>query len=173
LDVLLIVDMQEGLRSGGPKHDLDAVVDRINRVAQRVRARGGKVIFIRHTGPDGDAFARGEPGWQFLESLEREAADRVVEKTLNDAFFGTTLDSELATLSPSRLLVAGWATDFCVDATVRSAAARGFRVVVVADGHTVSDRPHLAAADVITHHHWVWTNLIAAQPVTLVREAEL
>jgi nicotinamidase-related amidase len=173
LDVLLIVDMQEGLRSRSPKHDLGAVVDRINRAAQRIRSRTGKVIFVRHTGPDGDEFARGEPGWQFLEGLEREATDFVVEKTLNDAFFNTTLDAALATLNPSRLLIAGWATDFCVDATVRSAVARGFRVVVVADAHTVSDRPHLSAADVITHHHWIWTNLIAAQPVALLRESEL
>jgi nicotinamidase-related amidase len=173
VDVLVIVDMQEGLRNGSPKHELDAVVDRINRLAHRVRARGGRVIFVQHAGPAGDDFARGSNGWQFLPELERAARDRVVEKTLNDPFFGTTLDAELATLNPSRVLVAGWATDFCVDATVRSAAARGFCVVVVADGHTVSDRPHLTAQEVITHHHWIWTNLISAQPVTLLRETEI
>ncbi len=37
VDVLLVVDMQEGLLSGGPKHDLLAVVERINRLALRVR----------------------------------------------------------------------------------------------------------------------------------------
>ena len=66
----------------------------------------------------------------------------------------------------------GWATDLCVDATVRSAAALGFQVVV-ANAHTVSDRPHLDARQVIEHHHWVWRNLIAKHQVTLSDEAEL
>jgi nicotinamidase-related amidase len=70
-------------------------------------------------------------------------------------------------------MVTGWATDLCVDATVRSAAARGFHVVAVADCHTVSDRPHLSADKVITHHHWVWRNLLAPHPVRIAREADL
>jgi len=126
VDVLLVVDMQEGLLRGTPKHDLIAVVD-----------------------------------------------DRIVSKTLNDPFFSTSLQSDLAKLRGDRLLVAGWATDLCVDATIRSAAALGFKVVAVADCHTVSDRPHLSAGRIIDHHHWVWANLIAPHPVRIVREAEV
>lgn len=94
-------------------------------------------------------------------------------KTLNDAFFATSLHAELSALRPERVLVTGWATDLCVDASVRSAAALGYEVVVVGDGHTVSDRPHLDAEGVIRHHHWVWTNLIAPHPVRVACEAEL
>ena len=88
-------------------------------------------------------------------------------------FFGTSLESDLTQLGAERLLITGWATDLCVDATVRSAAARGFKVVVVADGHTVSDRPHLTAERVIEHHHWIWANLLANQPVSVTREGEI
>ena len=45
MDVLLVVDMQEGLLQGKPKHDLSGVVERINRLAARVRERGGRVLF--------------------------------------------------------------------------------------------------------------------------------
>jgi len=96
-----------------------------------------------------------------------------VGKTLNDPFFRTTLQAELADLCAERVFVVGWATDLCVDATVRSAAALGFNVVAVADCHTVSDRPHLSAEQVINHHHWVWANLLAAHPVSIVPEAEV
>jgi len=97
----------------------------------------------------------------------------MVSKTLNDPFFSTSLQSDLANLRVDRLLVAGWATDLCVDAAIRSAAALGFKVVAVADCHTVSDRPHLSAGRIIDHHHWVWANLIAPHPVRIVREAEV
>ncbi len=37
----------------------------------------------------------------------------------------------------------------------------------------MSDLPHLKAEAIIEHHHWVWTSLLAAKPVTVTREEEL
>jgi nicotinamidase-related amidase len=173
VDVLLIVDMQEGLLRGAPKRDLVGVVERIDSLAARVRDRGGAVFFVQHEGPPGDDFEPVTPGWRLLSSLDAKASDRIVSKTLNDAFFKTSLQSDLTVLCAKRLLIAGWATDLCVDATVRSAVALGHQVVVVADCHTVSDRPHLPAERVIEHHHWVWANLLAPQPVAIAYAADL
>jgi nicotinamidase-related amidase len=170
---LVVVDMQEGILLGDPKYQLASVVERINRLAKRVRARGGRVFFIQHDGTAGDDFAPSTPGWQILHSIDRAAGDRIVRKTLNDGFFGTTLQSELDDFGADRVFVAGWATDMCVDATVRSAVAMGFPVVIVSDAHTVCDRPHLSATRIIEHHQWIWSNLFAPQPVTIAREAEI
>src|SRR5205814_4360595 len=112
-------------------------------------------------------------GWHLLSTINTDPYDRIVSKTLNDPFFSTSLQSDLAKLRADRLLVAGWATDLCVDATIRSAAALGFKVVAVADCHTVSDRPHLSAVGVISHHHWVWANLLAPYPVRIAQEADV
>jgi nicotinamidase-related amidase len=173
VDVLLVVDMQEGLLRGAPKHDLLAVVERINRLTLRVRRSGGSVFFVQHAGQVGDDFEPLTPGWHLLATIKTEPCDRIVSKMLNDAFFKTPLQSDLTALRADRLLVAGWATDLCVDATIRSAAALGFRVVAVADCHTVSDRPHLPARRVMDHHHWVWANLLAPHAVSILREAEI
>jgi len=91
VDVLLVVDMQEGLLRGAPKHDLLAVVERINRLAVRVRRRGGSVGFVQHAGPVGDDFEPLTPGWHLLATIKTEPCDRIVSKTLNDAFFKTSL----------------------------------------------------------------------------------
>ena len=173
MDALLVVDMQHGLLEGAPKYDLNAVVSRIGEIASHVRRRGGIVIFIQHHGPAGDLFEPNAPGWELLHEVRRRPEDLVVSKSLNDPFHETGLDTTLAGFPISRILVSGWATDLCVDATVRSAASRGYRVVAVADAHTVSDRPHLSAEQVIVHHHWVWTNLIATHTVRVVRGTEL
>ena len=173
MDVLIIIDMQEALLQGDAKHDISSVLERINRLAERVRRRGGCVIFIQHDGAPGDDFAPFTPGWAVMGSIRKDPSDRIVHKTLNDAFFGTSLKDDLTQIGAQRVLVAGWATDFCVDATVRSGAALGFKLVVVSDCHTVSDRPHLSAEQIIAHHHWVWTNLLAPHPVTIAREADI
>jgi nicotinamidase-related amidase len=112
------------------------------------------VIFIQHCGCEGDGFEPRTPGWQFLPELLQDPADIIVPKSLNDPFAGTGLQARLTAIQPDRLLITGWATDLCVDSTVRSAVANHHHVVVVADGHTVSNRPHLDAVGVIRHHHW-------------------
>jgi nicotinamidase-related amidase len=171
MDAMLVVDMQLGLRTGPAKHDLQGVIGRINRLAAALRARSGTVIWIRHCG-DGE-FARGGAGWAFLPEMDWQPADVVVEKTLNDPFAGTDLQARLTDINPRRVLVAGWATDFCVDATVRSAISSHHDVVVVSDGHTLSDRPHLEAATVIRHHNWVWSNLITNRSIRVAPATEL
>jgi len=166
------VHMQVGLLAGNQKHDLRSVIDRINRIAGKVRAESGKVILIQHCG-DGDEFEPKTPGWEFLPDLARKPEDIIVPTTLNDPFAGTDLQARLTAIRTDRVLVTGWATDFCVDSTVRSAVAHHHDVVAVADGHTVSDRPHLDAASVIRHHNWVWGNLLTRHSIKVVEAAEL
>ncbi|HEV3501422.1 MAG TPA: isochorismatase family protein [Bradyrhizobium sp.] len=173
MDAMLIVDMQVGLLNGEPKHDLRGVIERINRLAAKVRDRSGTIILLQHCGCKGDDFEPQTPGWAFLPELLRDPADIVVRKNLNDPFAGTDLQARLKEIAPDRVLITGWATDFCVDATVRSAVANHHNVVVVADGHTLSDRPHLDAISVIRHHNWVWSNLITQRSIKLAGANEL
>ena len=173
MDAMIIVDMQVGLLNGEPKHDLSAVIARINRLAARVRAQSGRVIFIQHCGSKGDDFKPQTPGWELLPELDRGSSDIVVQKNLNDPFAGTDLSARLKAIAPDRLLIAGWATDFCVDAAVRSAVSNHHDVVVASDGHTLADRPHLDAASVIRHHNWIWSHLITRKSIRLSTAAEL
>lgn len=173
MDVLLVVDMQAGLLNGAPKHDLGAVIERINRLAADVRKRSGTVIFVQHCGGKGDDFEPGTPGWALLPEVHCDPSDIVIHKTLNDPFAGTDLAARLKELAPDQVFIAGWATDFCVDATVRSAVSNDHDIVVVSDAHTLNDRPHLDAASVIRHHNWVWSQLITRRSIRLARTDEL
>lgn len=172
-DALVVVDMQVGLLDGSPKHDLAGVIQRINALAAMVRQNSGHVVWIRHCGKGGDGFEPGSKGWAFLPELVQQPRDIVVDKTLNDSFAGTALHDTLQRGAPNRLLIAGWATDFCVDATVRSAVSRDYTVVVVSDGHTLSDRPHLDAPTVIRHHNWVWSGLLTNRSIHVATASEL
>src|SRR3989442_15255399 len=98
VDVLLVVDMKEGLLRGAPKHDLLAVVERINRLALRVRRSGGSVFFVQHAGQVGEDFEPLTPGWHLLATIKIEPCDRIVSKMLKDAFFKTSLQSDLTGL---------------------------------------------------------------------------
>jgi nicotinamidase-related amidase len=158
---LLVIDMQAGSFEGdSPRHDARGTVDRINSLGRVVRHAGGVVIFVQHDGPPGDTFEPESRGWHILSSLERCPADLVVRKRACDAFYETGLAEILDRHGAKPLLVTGCATDFCVDTTVRAALSRNYEIVVVEDGHTTAERPHVDAVSVIRHHNWVWRNLI-------------
>lgn len=168
---LIIIDMQTAAFEAAavPKHDADGTIMRINSLAAAVRAANGTVLFVQHDGPPGDAFQPGRPGWQLWPALDRQAVDIVVRKTACDSFLGTTLDSLLSDLASDQLIVTGWATDYCVDTTVRAALARGWPTIVPADGHTCADRPHLPAAKIIEHHNAIWADFVAPRGPAVVQ----
>ena len=162
-DALLIIDMQAGSFGPAcpPRHDILALLKRLNALTRWVRDGGGMVVWVQHDGPPGDVLEPGTDGWQVLAALERRASDATISKTVCDSFLGTRLEALLRERNASRVIIAGWATDFCVDTTVRSCTARGFATWAAADGHTTSDRAHLSAAKIIEHHNFIWSDLIA------------
>lgn len=66
------------------------------------------------------------------------------------------------------MFVCGYATQFCVDTTVRRAASLGYPTTIVGDLHTTSDRGGLTAQQIIAHHSGVWENLdMPGNPLTV------
>ncbi|MGD9366015.1 MAG: isochorismatase family protein [Desulfobacteraceae bacterium] len=165
--------MQEGLFvAETPRYDSSGVIDRINAIGKAVRENGGIVVFIQHDGPKGNLLEPGTDGWKLLSSLNRNSSDIVVNKTACDSFYKTDLAIVLETKKVKRLIVTGCATDFCVDTTVRAAFSLDYHIIVVADGHTTSDRPYVDAASLIQHHNWLWGGLINPNSKIEVLKAE-
>jgi len=157
-----------------PRFNSDSVITHINCIAAAIRQNAGKVIFIQHNGTDEEGLAKHSEGWAILSALEVLPTDTILEKSICDAFFQTELFALLKALHHERVIVTGCATDFCVDTTIRSAVSHDLNVVVVSDGHTTADRPHLDAHSIIAHHNWMWANLITPKtPVKLVNAADL
>ena len=161
-EALIVIDMQQGPFGGTPPwHDAVGLVGRLNRLVDTVRTTGGSVVFIQHDGPPGDPYHPGTPGWRFLSDLDVRPVDTVIRKESCDSFLNTPLAAFLSARAIDRLIITGWATDYCVDTTVRSALARGYPTTVPSDGHTTSDRPHLPATKIIQHHNAIWADFLA------------
>jgi nicotinamidase-related amidase len=172
---VLVVDVQAGLFCAEPApFEAAAVVCRINAVTAQARQAGAPVIFIQHDGePDSENVVPFTEGWKLHPDLQVRPGELVLRKTTCDAFYGTALESELRTRGITTLLLMGYATDFCVDTTLRSAASKDFAVIVVADAHTTSENPVLSAELVRQHHNWAWANSITRKGVTVLKAAEV
>jgi len=157
-----------------PLFDADGLVQRINSLARRVRETSGRVIFVQFSGPPGTPYDPDQPGWKLVPGLEVESADLMLRKPASDAFQSTQLEAVLGPPAEGEIIVTGCDTEFCIDSTVRSALAHGYSVTVPEDGHSLTDRPHLTAEQIIAHHNAIWSTVGAlAGPVTVIKCSEV
>ncbi|WP_313623208.1 cysteine hydrolase family protein [Achromobacter sp.] len=150
---LIVIDVQRALfETSPPPFESVEVLARINALAERARAAGAPVIYVQHESPGSD-LAHGQPGWELDARLAPADGDIRVRKTTPDSFLRTELAEVLAGLGVTQLVVCGYATEFCVDTTVRRAAGLGLAVTLAADAHTTHDKPHAPGAVIRAHHN--------------------
>jgi nicotinamidase-related amidase len=157
---LVIIDVQEGIlagiagtRAGETEQALDAMVWRIAALLKRARAAGVPVIYVQHEGSPGHRLEPGSAGYPIREEIAARRGDVTIHKRFCDAFFETTLQSELQKLGVERLVVAGCMTQFCIDTSARRAVSLGYDVALVADGHMTADSGGLTFEQIIAHHN--------------------
>jgi nicotinamidase-related amidase len=150
---LLVIDVQRDLFDPEPRpFEADAVVRRINGLADRARAAGAPVIYIQHEYADG-ILVHGTEGWQLERCLQPATGDHFLRKTTPDAFLRTDLQTLLASRGVTEVIVCGYASEFCVDTTTRRAAALGYGVILAADAHTTHDKAHASAEAIRAHEN--------------------
>ena len=160
MKALLIIDMQnESFPAAYPSYDTDGVIKRINKLSAEFHRRGDKVIYIQHDGSKQGCYVPGTQSWNLLSSLDKKDDDLVISKTANDSFYQTSLKDVLGKLNVNEVVITGSATDFCIDATVKSAVINDFNVTIIADAHTTSGSPHVPAKQLIDHYNWMWKEM--------------
>ena len=148
--VLLVMDFQRGIV--GRVADAEALLDRLAGAIATARARWMAVGYVRVAFEDADydavpptnkIFARlaegrvnhvDSPTTAVHDRLAPEPGDIVVRKTRVGAFSTTDLDEQLRKRGISTVVLAGISTSGVVLSTVRDAADRDYRIIVLADG---------------------------------------
>jgi ureidoacrylate peracid hydrolase len=152
---LLVVDMQNFYVGEIPS--VIGIIPHINRIAARLRERGGLVVWLGMTaGADGtsrwpvyhdnfftasrgdnhrDQLSPGHPGHEFHRDLDIRDGDAIVYKSRFSAFIqgASNIETVLRPRGIENLIVTGTATNMCCDTTARDAMMLDYRVVMVAD----------------------------------------
>ena len=132
---LLVIDVQQGLfKKSAPIYMADRLLENINALANRAHQDGAPVFFIQHS--DQKYLLKGSQDWQLHPRLQPLPGDCTMHKQHGDAFEGTILGEELQAREINSLVVTGLVTHGCVRATCLGAKERGYRVILVKDGHS-------------------------------------
>ncbi len=156
---VLIIDLQVGLfEEPGKPFDYGNVVTRINALSSFARDNDIPVFFIQHETKDG-VLKYNTPGWQLVGDLDVDPNDYFIRKTTPNSFHKTNLEEILRHENVKKIIVCGYATEFCVDTTVRAAAALGYQIDIVSDCHTTHDKSHASGEFIRKHHNETLPNI--------------
>jgi nicotinamidase-related amidase len=134
--VLLVVDVQaDMLLPPEPVPDAGTVGPAIERVLDRARAAGARVVHIRNTGGPGDPDEPGTPGWELIH--RPRDGEPVLDKTTADAFASTDLADRIP--PGTGVVLIGMQSEFCVRDTALGALGHGYRVTLVRGAHATYD----------------------------------
>jgi len=154
---LLVIDMQNFYV--GEIASVLGIIPNINRIADVLRARGGRVVWVGMTaGVDGkslwplyhdhfftrekgdahrDRLSPGDDGHKFHSALDIRPGDDIVYKTRFSPFVAGA--SDIAEVLKGRgidsLIVTGTATNMCCESAARDAMMLDYKVVMVADAN--------------------------------------
>jgi len=169
---VLVIDVQRGLFDENPKpYKTDSLVQTINDLTNKARSSKVPVIFIQHEKDSGHLEYKSE-SWNLLPELYIKRSDYKVRKTTPDAFHDTKLEGILKALGIQNLIICGYASEYCIDTTVRCAASLGYDIQLVSNGHTTHDKKHLLAKQIIEHHNITLSNITSFNSVIKAVESD-
>jgi len=170
---LVVVDLQNAFMMPGVAHSeckmARSIVPNVNRLAQAVRATGGKVVWIQtafteesleswsvlhgmalpaRTEKRIEALSRGSKGYELWAELEVKPEDPIVEKLRFSAFIqgSSNLAEVLRAHGLDTVLITGTVTSVCCESTARDAMMLNFKTIMVTDANAAAtDEDHNGA----------------------------
>jgi nicotinamidase-related amidase len=140
--VLLVVDVQNGMDVYAKKYNRNnpELERNIARLQDAWRKSGRPIIHVQHLSREPQSPLRpGQPGVQIKDEVRPLPGEPVVQKCVNSAFIGTSLEADLRRRGLMTLVVTGLQTNLCVSTTARMAGNLGFTTYVVSDATATFD----------------------------------
>ena len=160
--ILLVVDMQKGLVDD-ELYAFETFLDRIVRLVEAARTGNKEVIFVQHDAGAGSGFSASDESFAIIDELHPMPGEKVFTKTINSCFGNKDLKKYLKKQEDKRLMIIGLQTNYCIDATVKSAFERGYTVIIPEGTNSTFDNNYMTAETTVKYYNEdVWEELVDA-----------
>lgn len=159
--VLLVVDVQNALIWAHPYNERK-VIENIKRLISVSKAYGIEVVYVRHHDQVGGELVIQTDGWQIYSEIAPNRAEKVFDKQFNSAFLHTGLKEYLDRKKISSLILVGLQTEYCIDATCKTAFEYGYTVIIPEETNTTFDNEFLSGERLYQfYNHKIWNKRFA------------
>ena len=158
---LIVMDMQKALMDD-ELFNLDGLLENIPNLIKTARENRVEVIYVQHDAGAGTGFSVGDEAFEIADEVAPIAGEKVFVKTASSAFGNKDFTAYLEKTKDNTLMIVGLQTNFCVDATVKSAFERGYDVILPEGTNSTFDNPYMSGKTTYEYYmNEVWPDLFA------------
>ncbi|MCR5611044.1 MAG: cysteine hydrolase [Clostridiales bacterium] len=158
---LIVIDMQKALMDD-ELYNFVGLVENIVKLIAAARENGVEVVYVQHDAGEGTGFSVGDEAFEIADEVAPHAGEKAFVKTCSSSFTNKDFAAYLEEAKDDTLMIVGLQTNFCVDATVKSAFERGYDVIIPEGTNSTFDNPYMNAKTTYEYYmNEVWPGLFA------------
>ena len=112
-------------------------------IIDAARKNSVEVIYVQHDDGPGTGFSIGDVDFEIAEQVAPKAGEKIFVKEINTCFGDKELATYLDKQKDKELMIVGLQTNFCIDASVKSAFERGYRVIIPKGTNSTFDNDYM------------------------------
>lgn len=132
---LLVIDIQKGI-TDERLYNFNCFIKNTIRIISAARKYNIEVIYFQHDDGPGTGFSIGDEDFEIATQVSPIHGEKVFIKDINSCFGNKEFVDYLKEVREDTLMIVGLQTNFCIDATVKSAFERGYKVIIPKDTNT-------------------------------------
>ena len=133
--ILLVVDMQKGI-ADSELYNYETFMDRTVRLIGAARKNHVEVVFVQHDAGPESGLSAGDEDFEIVDQAEQQ--------------------------EDKRLMIIGLQTNWCIDATVKSAFERGYQVIVPEETNSTFDNDYMTGETTYRYYNEeIWPDCFA------------
>lgn len=137
---LLVIDIQKGI-TDNRLYNFESFIDNTKKIIDAARANQIEVIYFQHDDGPGTGFSIGDEDFEIANQVTPMDEEKVFVKDINSCFGNEEFVDYIK--NEDTLMVVGLQTNFCVDATVKSAFERGYKVIIPQGANSTFDNDYM------------------------------
>ncbi len=159
--VLLVIDAQIWL-TNQELYCYEKFVKGTKAIIQAARENNIEVIYVQHDDGPGTGFSVGDAEFEINREFYPKEGEKRYVKTVSSAFNGTGLKEYLKDKGEDTVVIVGLLTNFCIDASVKSAFEMGFKVIIPEGTNTTFDNQYMDKENTYKYYNeFMWPGRFA------------
>jgi nicotinamidase-related amidase len=139
---LIVIDVQKGI-TDERLYDFDGFIRNVTNIIDAARKNNVEVIYVQHDDGPGTGFTFGDKDFEIADQVAPKENEKIFIKTINSCFGNNDLANYLRESREKDLMIVGLQTNFCIDASVKSAFERGYKVIIPKGTNSTFDNDYM------------------------------
>lgn len=153
---LIVIDMQKEIVVD-ELYNFRNFKNNVIKLVSTARSNNIEVIFIKHDAGANSNMSEGDIGFEIIDEIKPQNTEKTFVKTINSCFGNIEFNNYLEKENDKELMIIGLQTDFCIDATIKSAFEKGYNIIVPKDANSTFDNDILKGLTICRfYNEWVW-----------------